>query len=345
MRPLPRAYVESLESNLRRAEAEKEQLKDQLAALQAASSASATRSSHPADQQSGQSSLDALLNHGEGTHIQSAVDDSDHNLAEDVVASEVGYLTLKVMGENRYLGVSNGVTFAGIVQSLLQSANLPLLSNKGDGNEKGPGAAGPLILKETIPSSREVAMHSAEAYFNHWHLIFPIIHHPHLISIVDRIYAEDDYYKTHAFEGFLFDMVLAMGTASLNRLEWSAASPEVHYTRAMSNLEEVLTMKGLAPLQAILLLCQYGIFCSLRDTSASMWHLVGIAVRLCVEMGLHRETGLGDTSMRGSGDRQMELELEMRRRCFWCLYNLDRSVSPLFHSLFGIFVDSFYTGS
>jgi hypothetical protein len=338
---LPRAYVESLESNLRRAEAEKQQLKEQLAALQNVSSASAMLSSHPPDQQPGQSSLDAMPNHGESAHIQSAPDDSDHNLAEDMVASEVGYLTLKAMGENRYLGVSSGATFAGIVQSLLQSANLPLLSNKGDGNEKGSAAAAPFIPKETIPSSWEAAMHSAEAYFNHWHLVFPIIHRPHLISIVDRIYAEDDYYKTHDFEGFLFDMVLAMGTASLNRLEWSAGSPEVHYTRAMSKLEEVLTMKGLVPLQAVLLLCQYGIFCSLRDTSASMWHLVGIAVRICLEMGLHREPGLRDASVRVSGDRQMELELEMRKRCFWCLYNLDRSVCPLARSPFVIIDDSF----
>lgn len=72
-----------------------------------------------------------------------------------------------------------------------------------------------------------------------------------------------------------------------------------------------------AGLQAILLLTFYSL---LNPDKGSVWFLVGLATRTCVDLGYHNETA-----------HQVEtldpLELEMRRRLFWITYNLDRLLS------------------
>lgn len=252
-------------------------------------------------------------------------DDEDGPLTAsgDVIASEVGYLSLTAAGEHRYLGSGSGVTLANIVSSLVGPAKLPRVSQDGYQREwHGPPQGGmPRIA--ALPD-QEAATAPIEAYFTHWHLTFPLLCRPQFMSIVEQIYTDREYYSAHPFEAFVFDMVLGMGMVNFNRPDWSAAPGEVHYTRAISTLEEVLSIQGLAPLQAILLICQYAIFCSQRDTSASMWHLVGIAVRLCVEMGLHRKSKLEDSAPQGTTGGLLQVDLEMKKRTFWCLYNLDR---------------------
>jgi hypothetical protein len=310
MQAYPRAYIHSLEDRLHLVTTEKQELADELKELRASLAIPSPRSTNQ------QTPRDAVLS---PRSIETEHDDVGDGSADGVIASEVGYLT----GEHRDLGCGSGVTLANIVASLVDRANLPCTSQGEHQKERHDLAPGEVPRAMALPV-QEVAMASIEAYFTHWHLTFPLLCRPQFMSTVDRIYADPEYYSTHPFEAFVFDMVLAMGTVNFNRPDWSAAPTEVHYTRATSKLERVLSIKGLPPLQAILLLCHYAAFCSQRDTSASMWHLVGIAVRLCVEMGLHRKSKLEDSASRGCKGGRLQLDLEMKKRTFWCLYNLDR---------------------
>ncbi|KAL4808374.1 fungal-specific transcription factor domain-containing protein [Aspergillus unguis] len=306
----PRAYIDSLEATIRRVQSEKEQLELQVAALrESLASQSSPRERNPSPRS------ETAPPAGQGT--ETAVPEARQN----VITSEVGFLTLKAIGEQRYLGSGSGVTLAGIVHSLVGSARLV--------QEREPPCPETSVQGDSTPirPPRSTAATVIEAYFNHWHLAFPLICRARFLHLVDRIYADEQYLGANPFDAFLFHMVLGMGSVNFNRPNWSATSSEGHYVHAVAKLEEVLSMKGLAPLQAMLLICQYSIFCSLRDTSANMWHLIGIAARWCVEMGLHRKNRMDDAAAHGIEAGQVQLDVEARKRTFWCFYNLDRIIS------------------
>lgn len=70
-------------------------------------------------------------------------------------------------------------------------------------------------------------------------------------------------------------------------------------------------------LQAILLLIWYSL---LNPEKGSIWYLVGLATRTCVDMGYHNE--------HNAQIEQLDaLEIDMRRRLFWCAYKMDRLLS------------------
>jgi hypothetical protein len=159
-----------------------------------------------------------------------------------------------------------------------------------------------------------------DAYFQHTHIAFPLLHRPSLLSTIEKIYAEPEYYDSHPFEAFVFDMVLAIGSSNLNRFDESSTGSSTHYVRAQSKIAAITSLPGLQSLKVILLLAQHGIFSNLRDTAASIWHLIGIGARICFELGLHLEREVD----RSFGVNAVSYEDEMKKRCFWCLYNLDR---------------------
>ncbi|KAF2498488.1 hypothetical protein BU16DRAFT_579601 [Lophium mytilinum] len=247
--------------------------------------------------------------------------------AEDAVSTEVGYLSLKATGETRYVGSSSGIGLASIISHMVdEGAGLTLLpTDMRDANPPGPlNTAGP-CLDSSLPP-RQSAMPFIEAYFQHTHITFPLLHRTSFLRTVDQIYSDPDYYASHTYDAYVFDMVLSIGSSNFNRFGDASASSATHYSRAQSKLPAVLGMPSLRPLRAIILLSQHGIFSNLKDTSASIWHLIGIGVRICYEMGLHLEPRYPGNS----GDAQsrpVTFEEEMNRRCFWCLYNLDRVVS------------------
>lgn len=67
-----------------------------------------------------------------------------------------------------------------------------------------------------------------------------------------------------------------------------SASPESNYTRATQELDHALATGGFESLQTY--------YCVSSGTvAASMWRLVGIAARICLELGLHRESARSRT--------------------------------------------------
>ena len=92
------------------------------------------------------------------------------------------------------------------------------------------------------------------------------------------------------------------------------ACSEAFHAEAMKHLDAVYDEQSYAGLQAILLLIWYAL---LNPDKGSVWFLVGLASRTCVDLGLHNESN-------APVDHLDQLELEMRRRLFWCTYKLDR---------------------
>lgn len=335
-RVVPRDYVDGLESRIRQLEEECRMLNQQHQQHQQPSPPPVHPSPNPVTSLGDEDEIPQPANGSIEVLDQdpsNAARPGPRERTSDPLTSEVGYLLLKATGETRYLGSSSGITFAQIVNNLVEPGNSPAVDGYSTRGKTVPDASIsiPKSLLITAIPSRESALAVVQLYFQHTHTIFPLIHRPSFFKIFERIYSDPEFYKTHVFEAFVFDMVLALGTANATSGDFFVSDTESHHARAMSKLNHVLSMKGLAAPQAVLLLAQHGIYSSLRDSSASVWHMVGLAVRFCLELGLHRELKRRRDARGGS--TQFSFETEMKRRTFWCLYNLDRYWNPQYLTL------------
>jgi hypothetical protein len=115
----------------------------------------------------------------------------------------------------------------------------------------------------------------------------------------------------------------------------------------MNRLGAVLSRGGsVEALQAVLLICQYRIGSGLYDASASLWHLVGFAARMCFELGLHRESvyyAMEEANNASSFDERALEDSEVKRRCFWCVVAIDRITSITLGRPLAIHPDDFDT--
>lgn len=317
-RNIPRGYLDSIENQVRQLQEENKTLRQSLAASQAAA--------HAHDIGSNDDTVNApCSDYGvsfpdrASPPSSSSESQSTQSPPDNAVAAEVGYLSLIATGETRYLGSSSGLGLANIISSMISAQT-------GMDHDASDCAGSRTLLVSLSDASlppRATAKPFIEAYFQHTHITFPLIHRPSFLATIDRIYDEPGFYENDAYAAFAFAMVLAIGSFNFNRFDESASSSRRYFAMAQSKVGSVLSMDGLTCLKAILLVSQHGIFSNLRDTSASIWHLVGIGARISIELGLHLEQKTSTTQQLVA----TTLESELRRRCFWCLYNLDRLVS------------------
>lgn len=243
--------------------------------------------------------------------------------------SEVTFLASTAAGERHYLGSTSGILFANLVRASVDASNPnppPPSTNRDTQQQLNTSTSSTFTASsETLPSP-ELARKLVSAYLSHDHLCYPFLPPHTLLSIVDSVYNDSSFYNNNAYESFVFDLVLAIATANVYKFDWQMLpSAETHHIRAMARITEVFQAGGLKSLQAILLLCQYRTGSSMQDTSASMWHLVGIAIRISFELGLHREsTYILKQSRQDPENLEALREQETRRRCFWCVFAMDR---------------------
>lgn len=73
----------------------------------------------------------------------------------------------------------------------------------------------------------------------------------------------------------------------------------------------------LESLQCLLLFTLYSI---MRPTAPGVWYILGVALRICVDLGLHKE------SLNKSSNSVDLFTEDKKRRLFWCTYSLDRQI-------------------
>ena len=231
-------------------------------------------------------------------------------------------------------------------------------------------------------------------YFEYANPQIPILHRGEFMSLFDRTYANEQSRRSPR-ELYMLNIVFAIGagiilggpepnTSSTQddsfkaeptspkskkvKLSSHQHQPEEYHASAMVHLEYFLGSTpaadrpegfggSLEELQAVLLLAGFAL---LRPVAPGLWYIIGVAVRLAVDLGLHYEDGTGiEDSMGGTGvARSQEVALEaagvrpvgidprergrrewvrdLRRRLWWCVYSFDRLVSTCVGRPFGI---------
>jgi hypothetical protein len=263
-------------------------------------------------------------------------DDGDKGKTENdnEVAKQVYSLSLHAGRPRQYLGSASGAILANLLGKDGPRGRMSRDNNDDEdyfprfASASGQRYSSGEMAKDVLPA-QPLARSLLAAYLSHDHLAFPYLHPKKLINTLTSMYSEQKYYESHPVDAFIMDMIFAIATVQVHRFSWkSLPDAETHHERAISKLGLVLESGGLIALQSIMLLCQYRMLSVAYHTSASLWHLLGMATRLGIELGLHREAVYRPPAGLSPIDEdRVRQELGIQRRCFWSLFQMDRIVS------------------
>ncbi|KAH8678294.1 fungal-specific transcription factor domain-containing protein [Xylariales sp. PMI_506] len=140
---------------------------------------------------------------------------------------------------------------------------------------------------------------------------FPVLHPAHVRSLYERrAELNDPYHRS------ILHLVYALGGVFLvealgENIEYRSAE---HLEAALQNRDAILSLADARTLIYLLLLAQQ---CLRVPKKMGAWTLVGLAMRLCIELGFHRRKRTKSPSVKS----------EIEKRLFWSCYYLDRELS------------------
>jgi hypothetical protein len=239
----------------------------------------------------------------------------------------------------------------------------------------------PTIKKAPFPD-KEIGRRLVDFYFEHANPQIPILHRGEFMKMFETAYGNGDARVRTPRELYMLNIVFAIGSGIFlgdsgdkdgekkkernKRSAGRQCQPEEYHASAIVHLESCLSSPsaidradgfggGLEELQAVLLLAGFAL---LRPVAPGLWYIIGVAVRLAVDLGLHYEegkdidVGLEDISEQvkseGNDSTRMQRERsarergrrewvrDFRRRLWWCTYSFDRLVSTCVGRPFGI---------
>ncbi|KAI8633332.1 fungal-specific transcription factor domain-containing protein [Xylariaceae sp. FL1651] len=331
----------------------------------------------------------------DGGHARSPTEGSLSMLSDAVEASGISHHNGDDSGRpskmmratggtgQRYLGSANGVSFARVVFAAVQSSVGDHRSTSDKGGIRpykpiagsGVATAGtsmrdsffglhtrPTISPAVFPD-RDLALKLVDLYFEYANPQIPVLHRVDFMQMFELAYTDESRARGPR-ELYTLNMVFAIGggiimdSQTVSRAsgeEKRQAQPEEYHASAIIHLEACLNGGGLEELQAVLLLASFAL---LRPVPPGLWYIVGVAVRLAVDLGLYYEdgkdvefdlaepTGSIGIGSAGANDKsreavsrergRREYVRDIRRRLWWCTYAFDRIVSTCVGRPFGV---------
>ncbi len=119
--------------------------------------------------------------------------------------------------------------------------------------------------------------------------------------------------STDPYKNFVVRMVIAISLQKLS-IQYAGLA-DGYYLAAMQCFEDVVRPKDLKTLQCLVLIGQYSL---LTPTRTNVYHIIGLATRICQQLGYDYEKTL--TSNAGNVDA---LTMDMRRRLSWIVTDME----------------------
>ena len=257
-----------------------------------------------------------------------------NNALSDIVA----LISLGNPEEPAYVGSSSGMSLATILNDMVQATvwnkSLPETASPGPGPAAGDSAdtatdsrnrAKRIKIDELMaqsikePPSDEAGTKMVRAYLVQLHPRYPLLDPQELWQLHERrldLAASGDVSKNGRFGIFKLYLVYAIG-ATLVQLtdKRSGLAPEGIYMAALQHISAARESRTVENIEAMTLLVIY----HLRSASShGMWYMIGLAMRTCIDLGMHR----------GGNERRVPAgEVDRRRRLFWTVYSLERTIA------------------
>lgn len=145
--------------------------------------------------------------------------------------------------------------------------------------------------------------------------MYPALHEPTLAKDIETVYAG----KGDDYQNYITRMVIAI---SLQKMDTQYAGlADSYYLAAFNYMEGVVRPMDLRTLQCFALIAEYSL---LTPTRTAIYYIVGIAVRLAQALGIHEEKTIARAK---DGSLLNPLEVDMRRRVFWCILVMECGLS------------------
>ncbi|KAK7715141.1 hypothetical protein SLS64_003838 [Diaporthe eres] len=262
-------------------------------------------------------------------------DDNDHpESAEDIVRPG-GLVKLSESDETpRYLGPSSGIAMTRLLMDQakrytdsqriselfpdVRARRMDRLDRMQSIVHMGASVSGPSgmaarkknfpmvseIPAQTLPA-RQVADKLVEVFNSRAQYFTPTLHEKQFETDLQDVYNGN----TDPYKNFVVRMVLAI---SLQKLDIQYAGlADSYYVAAMAYFEDVIRPKDLKTLQCLVLIGTYSL---LTPTRTVVYHIIGLATKICQQLGLADEKTISAGYSMGLID---PLQMDLRRRMSW----------------------------
>ncbi|KAF7178926.1 hypothetical protein CNMCM7691_007750 [Aspergillus felis] len=217
-----------------------------------------------------------------------------------------------------YFGPSSGVTITENLSRIVEDAawtdrSIPI----NDTEQQEPRSPATSIGQgKAVPPDDMVGMQLLEGYFSHMHMRLPFIDRAEILQLHARRSDSHGLSPQERYGMFKLFMVYAIGAAMLQVTErHDSTPPSAFFEKAIQIDDSLRDSISIAGIEGRMLMVLYELRSS---SSSSVWYSIGLAMRICIDFGMHRETHY----------RSLRLhEAQLRRRLFWSVYVIERYVS------------------
>ncbi|KAH8158117.1 hypothetical protein CIB48_g10124 [Xylaria polymorpha] len=222
---------------------------------------------------------------------------SRENSDVNSLMSDFGFLSVNATTRDFEPSASN-MTFARLVLAAATNDPLPR-----DGNWDMP--------------SRQIALALIQYYMANIYCLYPAFSETALYNVLDQVYSTQDRVIKDS-DYWLLYMVLAISSSAQSQVKNDQYFIDGLYlaSRALRHADQALMPGYTTQIQSLILLTQYS---TLDPGHFDSWHLIGFTCRAVIDMGFHQ-----DPPAERMSDKSL---LDMRRKTFYCVYSLDRSIS------------------
>ncbi|RDW84474.1 hypothetical protein BP6252_02064 [Coleophoma cylindrospora] len=233
-------------------------------------------------------------------------------------ADVVGFLTLgeNLGSEPAYIGSASGFSIArDLGQVVQETVWTKMVSSTAGLQPVNPDHVDLEKTKIPLPDDA-TGLRTINAYFANVHNRFPFLDELEILDLHNRRHELVEHSTENSFGLFKILMVYAIGAAILRITEtYNDTSSEVFVQAALLFNSVDRNYPSFQGIEAMALLVIYNLRLS---SSSAVWYMIGLAMRTAVDLGLHREAYYKALTSHTA---------QMRRRLFWTVYLLERSVA------------------
>jgi hypothetical protein len=249
------------------------------------------------------------------SHHVTSPTSSEEERRKSHIADIVGFLSLGA--EAAYVGSSSGFSLAASLGQMVQATmwNKALASAVSQTQPKALSIAD-LKRNSAGPPNDHMGGRILDAYLNRVHLRYPFLDRQDILERHSNRFIQNNSSPKDQYRTFKIYMIYAIGATMLKLTEqYDYTPPESFFITALQYISAVRESHSVHNIEAMTLLVLY----NLRPPSNSgIWCMIGLAMRTCVDLGLHREAHYGSIS---------PYEGQLRRRLFWTVYFLERVIA------------------
>lgn len=225
---------------------------------------------------------------------------------------------LSLSASGHYVGASSNITIGRVLSSVVHSARNPVMNSLEDAthpeeDDPAPKSVYSSGLTDVAGDpflAPNVAHRLLEGWFRHIATRYPVLHTANVMDLhASRESLVNEYDKS------ILHLVYAVSGRWLESAgEMGHFFSDQHYDAAFAHMDIILQLRDHRTVDYLLLMALY---CTRAPRDPGAWTYVGAAMRLCIELGLHRR----------QRRRQLTVDGEMNKRRFWTTYFLDRDIS------------------